>query len=37
MTDDFFAMAAIVYNHPETSAMLSLLAFYGVPAQDGPP
>jgi hypothetical protein len=32
MTDDSFETVAIVYNHPETAVMLSMFAFYGIPA-----
>ena len=32
MTDDSFKTVAIVYNHPETAVMLSMFAFYGIPA-----
>jgi hypothetical protein len=32
MTGDSFETVAIVYNHPETAVMLSMFAFYGIPA-----
>ena len=32
MTDDSFETVAIVYNQPETAVMLSMFAFYGIPA-----
>ena len=32
MADDSFETVAIVYNQPETAVMLSMFAFYGIPA-----
>jgi hypothetical protein len=32
MADDSFETVAIVYNQPEAAVMLSMFAFYGIPA-----
>ena len=32
MADDSYETVAITYNQPETAVMLSMFAFYGIPA-----